>query len=106
MEELFRIVLNNIEDTILIYNSYGRVVYSNRLVSKEQVLSSKKEIVIGDKVYYMVSYSKDNDRIDMLTGTLTKKAFYEEINKINNALINLSSINLTNLFFFSSTGFV
>ena len=38
MEELFRIVLNNIEDTILIYNSYGRVVYSNRLVSKEQVL--------------------------------------------------------------------
>lgn len=85
MEELFRIVLNNIEDTILIYNSYGRVVYSNRLVSKEQVLSSKKEIVIGDKVYYMVSYSKDNDRIDMLTGVLTKKAFYEEINKINNA---------------------
>ena len=78
MEELFRIVLNNIEDTILIYNSYGRIVYSNRLVSKEQVLSSKKEIVIGDKVYYMVSYSKDNDRIDMLTGTLTKKAFYEE----------------------------
>ena len=23
--------------------------------------------------------------VDMLTGTLTKKAFYEEINKINNA---------------------
>lgn len=85
MEELFRGVLNNIEDTILIYNSYGNIVYSNHSVKMDQVISSKKEIVIDGNRYYMVSYSKGNEQFDMLTGALTKKAFYEEINKINNA---------------------
>ena len=72
--EFFSQILDNIEETILIYDDKENLVYKNHDVLDNQEIVKRKNINIMGKNYIMISLDKTEK--DELTGVLTKGAFY------------------------------
>lgn len=76
--EFFSQILDNIEETILIYDDKENLVYKNHDVLDNQEIIKRKNINIMGKNYIMISLGKIEK--DELTGVLTKGAFYSRVN--------------------------
>lgn len=76
--EFFSQILDNIEETILIYDDKENLVYKNHDVLDNQEIVKRKNINIMGKNYIMISLDKTEK--DELTGVLTKGAFYSRVN--------------------------
>lgn len=76
--EFFSQILDNIEETILIYDDKENLVYKNHDVLDNQEIIKRKNINIMGKIYIMISLGKIEK--DELTGVLTKGAFYSRVN--------------------------
>ena len=76
--EFFSQILDNIEETILIYDDKENLVYKNHDVLDNQEIIKRKNINIMGKNYIMISLGKTEK--DELTGVLTKGAFYSRVN--------------------------
>lgn len=76
--EFFSQILDNIEETILIYDDKENLVYKNHDVLDNQEIIKRKNINIMGKNYIMISLGEIEK--DELTGVLTKGAFYSRVN--------------------------
>lgn len=76
--EFFSQILDNIGETILIYDDKENLVYKNHDVLDNQEIIKRKNINIMGKNYIMISLGKTEK--DELTGVLTKGAFYSRVN--------------------------
>ena len=76
--EFFSQILDNIEETILIYDDKENLVYKNHDVLDNQEIIKRKNINIMGKNYIMISLGEIEK--DELTGVLTKGSFYSRVN--------------------------
>lgn len=79
--KFFSQILDNIEETILIYDDKENLVYKNHDVLDNQEIIKRKNINIMGKNYIMISFGKTEK--DELTGVLTKGAFYSRVNYLD-----------------------